>query len=349
MNKILEGSQHQAPTEPVNNNNNDGLHQNNTLSNMINNNAITGNSNNNYPSNSASNLPSISVFQSSKIDDLFLAMKIIASIKPDEKIYTSFDTIDIKVGKSFLDSFIRFITGQSRLKNIEFIRSTVYEMFRFIETGLQEQERLIKINASTLESRELITMRLRNKQNIQRAKVSLEESLVGIRNLAKTYQSDNRTCAFISLLEEKILDYLKQINVGLQCIAEIININNINANTNGTSGPIPVPKQNAQTYSASAETHDNNENYPPALRCIFTVPHAQQQNSPPTPVFRPGSHQSNASHASHTSNQSSGSNEILRQSPQQNGYNGSTYDRAFQKFSLTAASNATTAATEAKG
>jgi hypothetical protein len=167
-----------------------------------------------------SSSPSLCVIQSSKIDELLLDLKIIGSIKVDEKINTSHDIIDINP-KTMLECFSRWVRGENRYKNISFVKIRIYQTFECIESGISEQERLNKMNPSTpKETRELTVMKLRNSQFIDRLRIGLDEALGGIRHIGHTYQNDSRTFAFVALLQDKILDYLKQIDVSLRCISK---------------------------------------------------------------------------------------------------------------------------------
>lgn len=164
--------------------------------------------------------PSMSAIQSSKIDELLLDLKIIGSIKVDEKINTSQDVIDINA-KSFLDALTRWLRGENRTKNISFVKLRINQTFECIEIAISEQERLNKmIPMSPKENREHMVMKLRNSQFIERLRLGLDEASAGIRNIGQTYQQDSRTFAFVALLQDKILDYLKQIDLSLKWISK---------------------------------------------------------------------------------------------------------------------------------
>jgi hypothetical protein len=175
---------------------------------------------NSQPQNNQQQMcPSMSAIQNSKIDELLLDLKIIGSIKVDEKINTSHDVIDIN-SKSFLDALSRWLRGENRTKNISFVKLRINQTFECIEIAISEQERLNKIiPMSQKENREHMVMKLRNSQFIERLRLGLDEASTGIKNIGQTYQQDSRTFAFVALLQDKILDYLKQIDLSLKWIS----------------------------------------------------------------------------------------------------------------------------------
>jgi hypothetical protein len=159
-------------------------------------------------------------------DDLIHALKVISSIKPNEKFSTSsgiYIQSEIQRPVSWSDVisqyfkplwFVRMKNGDDRISNLRAIKSIFVGALLVVEESLQERELIIKPRDPV--SRIDIVKKQKNEQLINRMAESITKSINGMENLKQTYNGDAHACARIDMMTETIRDRLALIKTSLE-------------------------------------------------------------------------------------------------------------------------------------
>jgi len=163
------------------------------------------------------------VFKSS--DDLIHALKVISSIKPNEKFSTSsgiyiqteiqHPTTWMEMVQHYLQPvwLIRMKNGDDRITNLKAIKAIFVGALLVVEESLQEREQVIKPKDPV--SRIDVVKKLKNEQVINRMAEAITKSVSSMENLKQTYTGDAHACARIDMLTETIRDRLALIKTSL--------------------------------------------------------------------------------------------------------------------------------------
>lgn len=158
-------------------------------------------------------------------DDLIHALKVISSIRPNEKFSTSsgiFIQSDIQHPHTWWESvqqyihplwLIRFKNGEDRITNLKAIKSIFVGALLVVEESLQEREEVIKPKDPV--SRIDVVKKLKNEQVINRMAEAITKAVNSMENLKQTYTGDAHACARIDMLTETIRDRLALIKTSL--------------------------------------------------------------------------------------------------------------------------------------
>lgn len=159
-------------------------------------------------------------------DDLIHALKVISSVKPNEKFSTSsgiYIQSEMQRPVSWRDLaaqyiqplwFIRMKNGDDRISNLKAIKSIFVGALLVVEESLQEREIIMKPRDPI--SRIDIVKKQKNEQLINRMAESIAKAINSMENLKQTYNGDAHACARIDMLTETIRDRLALIKTSLE-------------------------------------------------------------------------------------------------------------------------------------
>lgn len=163
------------------------------------------------------------VFKSS--DDLIHALKVISSIKPNEKFSTNsgiYIQTEIQHPTTWMEMvqhylhpvwLIRMKNGDDRITNLKAIKAIFVGALLVVEESLQEREQVIKPKDPV--SRTDVVKKLKNEQVINRMAEAITKAVSSMENLKQTYTGDAHACARIDMLTETIRDRLALIKTSL--------------------------------------------------------------------------------------------------------------------------------------
>ena len=158
-------------------------------------------------------------------DDLIHALKVISSIKPNEKFSTSsgiFIQSEIQRPSTWRELmqqylqpmwFVRMKNGDDRITNLKAIKAIFVGSLLVVEESLVEREQVIKPKDPV--SRIDIVKKLKNEQLINRTAEAISKAVNSMDNLKQTYNGDAHACARIDMLTETIRDRLALIKTSL--------------------------------------------------------------------------------------------------------------------------------------
>lgn len=158
-------------------------------------------------------------------DDLIHALKVISSIKPNEKFSTSsgiFIQSEIQRPVTWRDLvqqylqpmwLVRMKNGDDRITNLKAIKAIFVGALLIVEESLVEREQVIKPKDPV--SRIDVVKKLKNEQLINRMAEAISKAVNSMENLKQTYTGDAHACARIDMLTETIRDRLALIKTSL--------------------------------------------------------------------------------------------------------------------------------------
>jgi hypothetical protein len=154
-------------------------------------------------------------------DGLFHALKVIASIKPNERFSTS-DGIHVQpVDSTWVLSIRRWWKGEDRENNIEFINAVFVASFNLVDSALNDRENFQEPN-----TRHGLICFLENTQLIKRTKELICNARNGIEHMKSTYDDDTSMRSRIEMLQDKINDQLEGIELSLKYLhGKDVNLN----------------------------------------------------------------------------------------------------------------------------
>ena len=164
-------------------------------------------------------------------------LKILSSIKPNDKIIKKKHTI--KIDSPYLyQGFSRYWTGDSRKESLNHIEHLIETTFNNIDLiysneieyrtgGLNGNNNYYNKGQSYFETE--------NTQKLQIFSTELKNSIVGLSNLKQTYNSDISICSRIEVLIEKINLRIKKIQELFQININSDSQNNMNNNLNNNN------------------------------------------------------------------------------------------------------------------
>lgn len=147
-------------------------------------------------------------------DDLCHALKVIASIKENER----FSTNGGIYVQSHDESWVwmkRWVYGDDRTTNIKTIKVVFLATFALIDKCLLEREEIMKKKSN---ARPDVIQRMKNAQLIGRLTKAIVDAKVSMEHLKKTYKDDAHTVSRIDMLSDSIKDRLQLICTSLQCL-----------------------------------------------------------------------------------------------------------------------------------
>ena len=127
-----------------------------------------------------------------------------------------------------------FWQGESRQKNIEYLRHVFRRAFSVLDEKLQKREQL---QQCTLLDRELQILLLQNEQQINRVKHGIASAAASLKKFKKTYNFDPFTCAQVDLLEEKINDQLALADASIMFLQSSSNANDLKCSEARNNSP----------------------------------------------------------------------------------------------------------------
>lgn len=162
-------------------------------------------------------------------DDLIHALKVVSSIKPNDKISTNTGFyIQTELtrpqtwgewAKQYLQPvwFVRLKNGDDRITNLKAIKAIFVGALVIVEQCLQERETMASERQTHAHSARLdVVKKIKNEQLITRMAEAITKAVGSLENLKQTYTGDAHTCARIEMLSETIRDRLLLIKTSLE-------------------------------------------------------------------------------------------------------------------------------------
>lgn len=139
----------------------------------------------------SSNLSSI---RKEDIDELFTDLKVLGSIKQNQKLYTNGHQIRVD-DESIFQPATRFFFGESRAANMRSIKRVLQQANTVVDLYMQNSPRsTTSINV------------------VSRLQKELQNAVLGLANLQSTYDNDMTTLSTISVLIENINETINTIH-----------------------------------------------------------------------------------------------------------------------------------------
>lgn len=127
------------------------------------------------------------------LDDNLVKLRIIASLGPQERLRIHHDgRVSLETSRNFVSSVFRWWCGDSRLRTIQYVRTTLADAIRhvgqFQKKGISTDDVLLLCN-------------------------ELKASLNGVENLKKTYAGDVQVVSLLDVIQKKVEGHLKRLHV----------------------------------------------------------------------------------------------------------------------------------------
>ena len=135
------------------------------------------------------------------IDELFTDLKVLGTIKQNQKLYTNGHQIRVD-DESILQPAARFFFGENRSGNMRSIKRVLQQANTVVDLYMHNG----KCSASSIN----VVRRLQNE---------MQNAVLGLGNLKSTYDSDTTTMSAISVLIENINETIVSIQSWLSATA----------------------------------------------------------------------------------------------------------------------------------
>jgi hypothetical protein len=149
----------------------------------------------------------VSVFMQTEMEKTFRNLKVIASIKQNDKLITESDIFELHP-PTLSRTVYRIYYRENREANLSKIQTCIRESKSFVEKIASSRE-----DSETFSGRMFL---MTQSKLCQRMMDSLRDIIPGMRNLAVTYRDDAGAIAKIDLLIDEINDFLLVTNSLLQ-------------------------------------------------------------------------------------------------------------------------------------
>tara|TARA_B100001287_G_scaffold263271_1_gene253978 strand:- start:1764 stop:2306 length:543 start_codon:yes stop_codon:yes gene_type:complete len=148
------------------------------------------------------------------IDRVLHDLKVISSIRDNDKIYTENGMLNLDHG-GVSSSMYRFVKGENRNRGLSAINNVILDAFAITENNFR------KIECKDMtESREAIVNKMKSYHLIYKIRCSVSDCLIGLKNLRITYCDDTSISARIDVLKESISQGLKELDASLNLLKE---------------------------------------------------------------------------------------------------------------------------------
>lgn len=151
------------------------------------------------------------------MDETLHSLKVLASVKPKEKLYTTNCAISIYSPMYFM-GLRRYFTHQSRETNMKDVADIIQKGRGIVDGLLNQREEFGKPGLN--ESRDIVVARLENQQKIDNARAILSSVLNNIGVFKQTYDEDISINARIDLLATNTRDYLDRVTISLEYLEQ---------------------------------------------------------------------------------------------------------------------------------
>ena len=145
-------------------------------------------------------------------DDVFLALKVIGSVRENERLCTQNRLLSVDNGGRW-QSILRWYYKESRSSNLDMVTTILSNAFSILDHALQRED-MYKQNPVL--AKHFLAQRDQNCRLLGRGLKELRDVSKGLHNLLVTYKTDSTTVAKITLLLEKINDRILLIAKSLE-------------------------------------------------------------------------------------------------------------------------------------
>ena len=134
-------------------------------------------------------------------DNLLINLNIISKISPDDKIYINTEGYISIENNNILQGIVRFIFNNSRSKSINNLSNFYSLVFRYVDELLQTKNNKCETLVHLNDCKHHNSLALKNLNNY------IEKSLIGIKNLKKTYSNDVVITSKLDIIIDNIILY----------------------------------------------------------------------------------------------------------------------------------------------
>ena len=143
----------------------------------------------------------LSTIRKEDIDELFTDLKVLGTIKQNQKLYTNGHQIRVD-DESILQPATRFFFGESRSANMRSIKRVLQQANTVVDLYMH--------NGSSSATSINVVSRLQKE---------MQNAVLGLANLKSTYDSDMTTLSTISVLIENINETISTIHTWLERVS----------------------------------------------------------------------------------------------------------------------------------
>lgn len=151
-------------------------------------------------------------------DDLLISLRVIGSIKANDRLYTRTSPMRVE-SWNYMQGINRTLYGEGRLSNITSIQKCFSDAFAYVESGLMMEENYRLMFEAKIDSvpPNVFRDRLENLQFLENLRDALMVSIKGLAGLRITYAGDARVMASLDIVEQNIKNKLEQLRVSQSC------------------------------------------------------------------------------------------------------------------------------------
>lgn len=163
------------------------------------------------------NVTSLMAFQAN--EDLFHNLKVMAILKPGQKLSTKNTSLSVQDDKDIgwlTQACSRLWYNDSRQTTIRSLHTIFDSAFDLIEQTLEGMEK----DGAVASTRQDYIIRFRNEMLIRKLQKAIEGSKSGLQSLLDTYKEDINTTCRILLLQEKIASLLEETVLSMKFIGQ---------------------------------------------------------------------------------------------------------------------------------
>jgi len=153
------------------------------------------------------------------IDRVLHDLRVICAIRENDKIYTDGGYLNLDHG-GFKSALYRWLNGENRSKGIASIHNIVSDAFAIAENGFRQ----IEARAKKQKTRDLELTKLKSYHLITKVRAGIADSLLGMKHLRATYLNDTSLIARIDVLQQRVLQGLRELDASIQILRESIEI-----------------------------------------------------------------------------------------------------------------------------
>jgi hypothetical protein len=155
------------------------------------------------------------------IDRVLHDLKVVSAIRENDKLYTDSGLLNLDHG-GISSSVYRYFKGENRNKGVSAINNILSDAFAIAENGF----RRIENRERKQNSRELRILKLQSYHLVCKVRLSMADSLLGLKNLRATYELDTSLTARIDVIRERVAQGLKELDASILILRDDLNFSN---------------------------------------------------------------------------------------------------------------------------